>query len=77
MPQSTEPGHQLASLRRHTGLIGAFQYGSMYRNITGLETRMRNALHKAAALLLFSVLLVAHESSSLEPSPPQIVPTDI
>ena len=35
---------------------------------------MRNALHKAAALLLLSVLLVARESRAQEPSPP---PPDI
>jgi hypothetical protein len=45
----------------------------MKRNRFG-NSCMRNTLHKAAALLLFSVLLVARDTRAQEPSPP---PQDI
>jgi hypothetical protein len=41
------------------------------------NTRRRNALHKAAAILLFLVLSVARDSRALEPSPPQMAPPDL
>ena len=41
------------------------------------NARRRNALHKASALLLFSVLSVARDGRALEPSPPQIPVPDI
>jgi hypothetical protein len=48
-----------------------------HRDVTGLEmTKHVNAPHKAAALLLISVLLIARESKAQEPSVPQIAPPD-
>jgi hypothetical protein len=75
MPQSTEPGQ---STREPAASYRLDRRIPIWEHVTKRHrfgnSCMRNALHNAAALLLFSVLLVARDTRAQEPSPP---PPDI